>query len=138
MAANKSRYLEDKLIDHVLGSVTYSDPATVWAALYTVAPTKTTSGTEVSSSGTGYGRVNCGATASGGKFSASSGGATSNDGAITFATATASWGEIVAVAILDAETGGNILYFGGLTANKTVDSGDTVSFATGALDIAET
>jgi hypothetical protein len=136
MAANKSRYLEDKIIDHVLVATSYTSPTTVYAALYTVAPTKTTSGTEVS--GGSYARVNCGATASGGKFSASSSGATANDAAITFPTATAGWGLVVACAILDLSTGGNILYFGGLTASKTVDSGDTVTFATGALTVAET
>lgn len=140
MAANKSRYLEDKLIDHTLVATTFTSPTTVYAALYTVAPTKTEAGTEVSDSGTAYARVNCGATSVGGKFSASSGGTTTNDASIVFPTATASWGTVVACAILDSATvgAGNILYFGDLTASKTVDSGDTVTFATGALDIAET
>ncbi len=140
MAANKSRYLEDKLIDHTLVATAFTSPTTVYAALYTSAPTKTDPGTEVSDSGTDYARVNCGATAVGGKFSASSGGTTTNDASIVFPTATASWGTIVACAILDSATvgAGNILYFGDLTAEKTVDSGDTVTFATGALDIAET
>jgi hypothetical protein len=140
MAANKSRYLEDKLIDHALVATAFASPATVFAALYTVAPTKTTAGTEVSDVGTAYARVNCGATAVGGKFSASSGGTTANDNSIVFPTATDAWGIVVAVAILDSDVvgAGNILYFGDLTAGKTVDSGDTVTFATGTLTVAET
>lgn len=135
MAANKSRYLEEAVINHFLRQSSTSAPAEVYAALYTVAPTKTTGGTEVS--GGSYARVNISDGTS--DFTDPTGtGTTSNSAAITFPTATASWGTVVACAILDASTGGNILYFGDLTASKTVDSGDTVTFATGALQVAET
>ena len=136
MAANKTQYLENAIINHFLVATDHTAPATVWAALYTVTPDKTTTGTEVS--GGSYARVNCGATSVGGKFSTSTIGDTANNAAVVFPTATASWGTIVAVAIMDASTAGNMLYFGPLTASKTVDSGDTVTFATGALTVEET
>ena len=44
--AGFSDYLEDKVLDHVFGGVAYTQP-TKHVALYTVAPTDTGGGTEV-------------------------------------------------------------------------------------------
>lgn len=62
---------------------------------------------------------------------------TSNVVPVTYLSATLAWGTITEVHIFDALTGGNELYSGALTASKTVDVGDTVSFAAGALAIGE-
>jgi len=137
MAANKSQALANRIINHILRATASTEPTTVYAALFTTAPTKTTFGTEVS--GGSYARVDCGAT--GTLFNAPTTGATANTGAIAFPTATASWGLVEACAIVDHitdATAANILYFGNLTASKTVDNGDTVTFAIGALTVAET
>jgi hypothetical protein len=45
---------------------------------------------------------------------------------------------VVACGILNAETGGDLMYFGTLSAQKTIDEGDTVTFATAALQVSET
>ncbi len=45
--AGFSDYLEDKVLDHVFGGNAYTAPATLYVALYTVAPTDTGGGTEV-------------------------------------------------------------------------------------------
>lgn len=141
MAANKTENYAHNILNFFLraniGAI--SSPATVYAALFTVAPTATSFGTEVS--GTSYARVNCGETSGGPKFSAPSSGATANNADITFPTAGGSWGTVVAVAIMDHATTqdvANILYWGNLTASKTVDSGDTVKFVTSALQVTET
>jgi hypothetical protein len=137
MAANKSDTLANRIVNHILRATASTAPTTVYAALFTVAPTKTTFGTEVS--GGSYARVDCGAT--GTAFDAPTTGATANSAPIAFPTASASWGLVVACAIVDHitdATAANILYFGNLTASKTVDNGDTVTFATGALTVAET
>jgi hypothetical protein len=42
---------------------------------------------------------------------------------------------VVAVGILDNSTGGNLLLYGTLTANKSLDAGDTLRIAAGDLDI---
>ena len=42
---------------------------------------------------------------------------------------------IVAIAIFDASTSGNMLVHGTLTTNKQTDAGDTLRIATGDLDI---
>lgn len=102
-------------------------PATVEIALYTVAPTASGGGTEVS--GGSYARQAV-------TFDAPSNGVTQNSSLVTFPTATLSWGIVVAAAIHD-QGSGNMLYFGNLTASKTIDPGDTASFAAGTLSITE-
>lgn len=128
--AAKSQFLDNNLLNLVLRNVTYTPPATVYAALYTVVPTPTTTGTEVVDAN--YARVAV-------TFGAASGGAVSNTGTLAFfgSGAAGSPGSVVAVAILDAATNGNMLYFGLLATAKTVGVGDTLSFAATALSITE-
>ena len=133
MPGSKSDFLENELLDHMLGNAAYTAPATVYVALFTVAPTDAGGGTEVS--GGAYARVTVANNAT--NFPAASGGAKSNGTEITFAQATASWGTVVAFGIFDALTLGNLLYWATLTTNKTIDSGDTAKFAVGDLDVTE-
>lgn len=132
MAGSKSDFLELELLDHVLGNTAYTAPATVFIALYTVAPTDAGGGTECSAGN--YARKemdNDGVT-----WNTAGSGATSNKIDITFVEANASWGTVVAFGIFDAEAG-NLLYWADLTVNKTIDSGDTAKFAAGDLEITE-
>lgn len=126
--AAKSHYLDNAVLNHVLRNVSLTSPATVYAALFTVVPTPSTSGTEVT--GGSYARV---ATT----FGAPALGVSTNSAPVAFPTATANWGTVVAVGIFDAVSGGNLLYFGLLTTSKAVDNGDTASFASSALSITE-
>jgi hypothetical protein len=65
-------------------------------------------------------------------------GVTQNTGVVTFPTAGAGgWGLVVAAGIFDDLTLGTLLYFGNLGASKTIDNGDTASFAIGALSVTE-
>lgn len=128
-----SSYLENEINDHVLGGAEYTRPATVYFALYTVAPTESGGGTEVSTSGTAYARA--AVTNDATNFPASSGGVKSNGTAIGFPTATASWGTVVAFGVFDAASGGNLLYFGNLTSSRAISSGDTARFAAGDFSI---
>jgi hypothetical protein len=121
-----SDYYENKIIDHMLRGQAFTPPSTIYLALYTVAPSDSGGGTEVS--GGGYQRQPI-------TLSPASGGATSNSADIVFPTATSSWGTIVAVGIFDAQTGGNLLMWANLTQSKTVDSGDTFKINAGDLDI---
>ena len=126
MASGFTNFLAGKVIDHLLRNQAYTPPSTVYLALYTVVPTRSTSGTEVS--GGSYARQSL-------TLDAAASGLSSNSGTITFPTATADWGTVVAVGICDASTAGNILWYGNLTANKTVGNGTTFSMATGDLDL---
>lgn len=133
MAGSKSNYLEDELLDHVLGNAAYSAPETVYVALYTAAPTDAGGGTECT--GGDYDRADVTNNAT--QWPAASSGSKSNGEDITFAQATASWGTVVAFGLFDANSGGNLLYWGDLTASKVIDNGDTAKFAAGDITITE-
>ena len=120
-----SDYLEDAVLDHVFNNTALTSPTTVYLALFTVAPTDAGGGTEVS--GSGYARQ---ATA----FGASSGGAIANTAAESFTASGGNFGNVVAVGIFDAVSGGNMLAWDNITS-ATVNDGDTINFAIGAIDI---
>lgn len=62
----------------------------------------------------------------------------SNSGTVTFPTATtADWATATHFGIWDASTSGNFLRGAALTASKTVQVGDTASFAISALVLQE-
>ena len=140
--ANMSDYLENSIIDWLLRGQTYSVPGSTYVALYTVSPSDSGGGTEIS--GNNYSRVaissslaNWAGTQSSGSTTASSGtgGTTSNNNAINFPTPSANWGTCVAIGIFDASTSGNLMFWGPLTINKTINNGDIVSFPAAALTI---
>lgn len=112
----------------------------------TTAPTDVTTGATLAEvAGGSYARVGVtGATdqwkSTNGTTSGAStgtGGTTNNANAITFTTASADWGTVVAVAITDNATtaAGNILFWGSLTANKVVSNGDTFQFTATNLSV---
>lgn len=130
--AGKSSYLEAKLIDHTTGKTSYTMPS-VWVGLYTAAPTDAGGGTEVS--GGSYARKST----AGADWTAASGNpaSASNAAAITFVTATASWGTVTHFGLFDAATAGNLLRWGVLGIAKVIGNGDIASFAIGALVVTE-
>lgn len=140
MAGNKSAYYERAILD-LLSGITYTPPATLYLALSTSSFTTSATGSvmnEVSATGTAYARVAI--TANLTNFPAASGSnpATKSNGTVfTFPTATASWGTILSAYICDASTGGSVLYGADLTASKVIQTGDTATYAVGALTITE-
>ena len=119
-------FMENKIIDHMLRAQAYTPPATVYVALFTSAPSDAGGGTEVS--GGAYARQAV-------TLDAASGGASSNSADITFPQATADWGTVTHLALMDALTGGNMLMHSPLDASKTVNNGDTFKFEAGDLDV---
>lgn len=124
--AEMSNYLEDALINATLRNTTYTSPATVYVGLYTTDPTDANTGTEVS--GGSYARTAV-------TFGAPSNGVTTNSGAVEFPQATGSWGTVGWIGILDASSGGNLLYHTALDVSKTIASGDIFKIATGSLSV---
>lgn len=124
--AEFSNYLEDALINATLRNTSYTSPATVYVGLYTTDPTDANTGTEVS--GGSYARTAV-------TFGAPSGGVTTNSAAVEFPQATASWGTIGWIGILDASTSGNLLYHTALDTSKTIDNGDIFKISTGSLSV---
>lgn len=131
MAGSFANYLEDKILDHVFGGGDYTRAGTVYISLFTVTPSDTGGGTEVTGGSYARAIVTNNAT----NFPASSGGAKSNGTEIAFVTATGSWGTVLAFGIHDASTAGNLLAWGDVTPSKAIASGDTAKFAIGDLDI---
>ena len=119
-------FMENKIIDHMLRNQAYTPPSTVYVALFTSATSDAGGGTEVS--GGSYARQAV-------TLGAASGGASENSADITFPTATADWGTITHVALMDALTGGNMLMHSPLDASKTVNNGDTFKINAGDLDV---
>ena len=126
--AGFSDYLEDKVLDHVFGGTAYTAPTTHYVALYTVAPTDTGGGTEVS--GGAYARQTSTFTVSGTSPTTATNGA-----AVEFVTATGSWGTVTHVGVFDAASSGNLIAWAALTTSKAVTSGDVFRFNAGELDI---
>jgi len=127
-----SDYLENELLDHVFGASAYTAPGTLYVGLSTTDPTDPGTGITEPAGGS-YARV--AVTNNLTNWPAAVGGAKANGTAITFPTATGSWGTVGWFFLADAATAGNVLGHAALTASKTIDSGDTASFAIGDLDI---
>ena len=123
--ANLSDYSENKLLDHLLGTASFTMPSQVYLGLYTSATTDAGGGTEVT--GGAYARLPV-------DFDAAAGGATDLTADATFTQASANWGTITHIALLDAVTGGNMLMHGPLVTSKQIDSGDTFRMPAADLD----
>jgi hypothetical protein len=130
-----SNYLENVVLDHVLTATAYTAPNKRYLALFTntsgSAAANLEAGTltdEVSGSGTAYGRKEA-------TFAAASGGASATNATVTFDAATANWGTITHVAVMDAATSGNVLFWGAVTTSKTIETGDTFQVTSGNLTI---
>ena len=132
-----SNYLENKVLDHVLTATAYTQPATRYLALFTNVSTNAAAnleaGTltdEVSTSGTAYARQAV-------TFAAASSGSSATNATVTFPTATANFGTITHVAVVDSdvEGSGNVLFYGAVTTSKTIETGDTFQVSSGNLTI---
>jgi hypothetical protein len=127
VANNLTDFLENELLDHSLGVGSWTMPAVVKLALFTADPTDTGDLTNEITGGA-YARQTV-------AFTAAGGGSTSNDADVTFPQATADWGTVTHIGVMNATTGGTMLWHGQLTTPKTVGSGDTFKVPTGDLDI---
>lgn len=125
-------YLENAVLDHIVGKTTYALPTT-YIGLSSTTPAE--DGTNVTEpAGGSYARVST----AGADWNAASAGATSNANAITFAQATADWvagANLTYLVAYDAVSAGNPLFYGALTVAKPVLNGDTASFPAGDIDI---
>lgn len=130
----KSTYLANKVLDHVLGGTVFTPPASLYYGLFTAAPSAGGGGTEVS--GGSYARKQI--TNNTTNNPNASGGSKANGSSIDFPFATAGWGTLTHVAIFDAPTGGNMLYYAALTTPRTVNADDAFTFQAGQLTWTET
>lgn len=124
--AGLSDYAENAILNALLRNTAYTSPATVYVGLLTATPSDSAAGTEVS--GNAYARqaVTFGAPSPAGQVA--------NSGVVNFPAATPSgWGTIVAVAIYDASSGGNMLMWNALTPNQVSGVNGVLSFPIGSI-----
>lgn len=135
-AGEISDYLAAKLLDLMFNNTAYAQPDT-YVALLTVAGADDQTGSTISEpSGGSYARVQV--NPNGGDsptWNLATAGLVDNAAAIEFATATAAWGTVVGVALVDAAAAGNLLGYDNALGDQAVGDGDTVSFPIGDLDI---
>lgn len=132
---SKGAELRNRVLDAVLGVAPYVAPATVYVALFVVAPGRAGVGGSEPGGG-GYVRV---AVANGAAtWTAAAGGLARNVVPIVFGVPTGDWGTIEAFGLFDDVTGGAPRYYGTLATPQFVGAGATpVSFAVGAMSFTE-
>jgi hypothetical protein len=123
-----SDHAEKLLLDWMMTSGTATRPTAWFVALYTAAPSDSGGGTEVS--GAGYARQSVAFDAA-----ATPGGTTSNSADVSFTATGGNYGTVTHLGIFDASSSGNLLWHGALTADKTVEDGDTITFTAGNIDL---
>lgn len=106
----------------------------LYVSLHTADPTDAGTGAEVT--GGSYARVAVQPADGNWTGASATDGNTDNAAAITFPAPTANWGVVTHFGIWDRLTGGNLITFGAITPNKTINNGDPApAFAIGALDV---
>jgi hypothetical protein len=128
-----SDFLELKVLDHVLrySTAPYTAPSTLYLGLFTGVTgleANTPSDEVTTAGGTNYARQTV-------TFAAASVGQSSTNATITFPAAGANWGTITHVAVMDASTSGNVLFYGAVTTSKTIETGDTFQVSSGNLTV---
>lgn len=123
--ASLSDWSEIALLDWLNGGASPTRPTTRHLALFTAAPNDAGGGTEVSAGGYARQAVT---------FAAAASGATANDAPVSFTASGAGYGTVTHIGIFSASSGGNLLWHGAMTASRTVNDGDTLTFATGDID----
>jgi len=129
-----SNYLENKVLDHTLRNAAFTQPSGLYIGLFkNNALGNLEAGTlsdEISTSGTAYARKAV-------TFGNAASGSASNSATVTFDAATAEWGTVTAIAILDGDTEGsnNVLFYGNLTTAKLIETGDTLQFVSNNVTV---
>lgn len=126
---SKSDYLENRLLDHVLGGPTYNRRPKVYISLHGVSVNDNGSGAEFS--GGDYGRAEVANNSA--SWPAAVGGVKSNGTLITFPIPSAGWGTATHFGIWDASSGGNLLRWGVLTSPQVITTGNAPYFNPGTL-----
>ena len=129
-----SDFLEQSALNYIYRGVAWTPAGTLYVMLGTSA-WDDTGGTVPEVNGGGYVRAGI-VKATGGWSAPGVAGTISNGTALNFGTATAAWGTVTHMALIDQSTGtGNVYMQGTLTASKVVGSGDIFQMAVGAVQV---
>jgi len=123
-------FLEDELLDHVFNGNAFTPAATLYLCLCTADPTDAATGAsmnECANSGN-YQRTAI-------SFAAASSRRVTQNGGVTFPTATGSWGTVSHWAIASTQTygSGNVYAHGTLAFSRSVATGNTPTIADGEV-----
>ena len=134
MAMAKTRYLEGKILDHVLRNIPYTPPTTIYLALFTADPGEAGSlAAEITDPA--YQRK--AVTFSTAVDDVESGKLVKSTIDLDFAQATTEWGTVTHVMLMDAPTEGNGLYYGTVTNPKAISVGDFIKVPASELVVKE-
>lgn len=124
-----THYLAQALLNEVLRATNYAAPATVYVALFTAAPTDSGGGTEVA--GGAYVRE---AVTFGAPTNSGTGDQCVNSADVVWPVATGSYGTVVAIALFDASSAGNMLLYATITG-VLISVGQQAKIPTGQLTV---
>lgn len=123
-------------LDYNFGRTSFSPPTTWYLALSTTPIDTNGNGLTEPSASTGYSRV--AVTNAKTSFSTATNGQLYNIVDISFPESTASQGTITHVALVDAQTGGNVRFYEALPTPRVVQPNTTLMFAQQTLKITTT
>lgn len=121
-----SNKTSQEFMDYLLKGVALSTlPSSLWLALFTTTPGLSgTGGVEVSTTGTGYARVELPRTT--GTWTGPSGTTQeyNNTNDLVFPVPTGNWGTVVSLGIYDAASAGNLIFISTIATAKSISLGD--------------
>lgn len=134
-----SNDLEEKVLNHVLQNVSttgtaYTAPSAVYVSLHTGNPGEDDSGAnEIPTSGYGYARESV---TFGSVTEVANTVSVSTNATVTFNQATANYpANVTYVGLYDQSTAGNLMFYGQLSTQKQVTTGDIFQINSGSLTI---
>lgn len=135
-AGGLTNYAVNGFLDRMFRAQAFTVSAN-YLSLYTVTPSDSAAGTEVSGGSYARKQINTPGGASP-AWAAASGGATQNANDALFTAPTGSWGTVVAGGVADASSAGNLLWWLDLVDQAISTETTQVGYITGDLDIAVT
>lgn len=139
MAGSFTDVGEKKILNYIFRDTAIGlDATNLWIPLFTTNPTDSTTGTEVSTSGTAYARLAVVRTGAGWNAATGTLALIDNTNALVWALATGNWGTLTGFGITISSAGAlstDLIAWADLTVSKAVTTGDTFSMAAGAFDI---
>lgn len=130
MADAKTNYLERKVLDHVLGTAAMTMPSQVYIALLTTIATDSSNGVEVTGGSYSRKAIDFNAAVTDGTTTSASNTAEINFNDMPYCI-------VVGIALYDASTSGNMLYYQPLSVPKTVAPGDDFIWPAGSIKVRE-
>lgn len=125
-----SNYFEDQITGWIAGTTFAAAPTATFVQLYSQDPTDAGSAT-----GALYSRVSIASGTGSWTRGVGGNGTITNASAFTITSSATATASATHVAVWDASTAGNLLFFGQLTTAKTIASGDEVKFNASALTL---